>query len=118
MFPKSPWSVLILMFWEATLIRVMTGFTWDQNETGEVEGGSGIIIVGRCIFLCNLERRFMRPIKMIICSERSQDGLGTTELSLQEMKGVGGLFIRQIVVQDPSLLFLFCFFTSLLKLLR
>ena len=35
---------------------------------------------------------------MIIYSEWSQDGLATTELSLQEMKGAGRrLFIRQIV---------------------
>lgn len=65
---------------------VMTGFTWDQNEKGE--GGSGIITVGQCIFLCHLERRFMRPIKMIMCSGWSQHGLAATELSLQEMKGV------------------------------
>lgn len=45
------------------------------------KAGSGIIIVGQCIFLCNLERRFMRPIKMIIYSEWSQDGLAATELS-------------------------------------
>lgn len=52
---------------------------------------------------------------MIIYSEWSQDGLATTELSLQEMKGAGRrLFIRQIVVQG----YIFFFFTSLLKLLR
>lgn len=51
---------------------------------------------------------------MIMCSEWSQGGLSATELSLQEMEGVaGGLFIRQIVVQDPQF-----FFTSLLKFLR
>lgn len=54
---------------------------------------------------------------MIIYSEWSQDGLATTELSLQEMKGAGRrLFIRQIVVQGS--IFFFFFFTSLLKLLR
>lgn len=56
---------------------------------------------------------------MIIYSEWSQDGLATTELSLQEMKGAGRrLFIRQIVVQGSISLSLFFFFTSLLKLLR
>ena len=40
---------------------------------------------------------------MIIYSEWSQDGLATTELSLQEMKGAGRrLFIRQIVVLYAS----------------
>lgn len=59
----------------------------------------------------------MRPIKMIIYSEWSQDGLAATELSLQEMKGAGRrLFIRQWLFKDPSLFFFF--FTSLLKLLR
>lgn len=73
--------------------------------------GSGIIIVGRCIFLCNLERRFMRPIKMIIYSKWSQAGLAATELSLQEMKGAvgGGGVYRKIVVQDPSLSLFFFF---------
>lgn len=48
---------------------------------------------------------------MIIYSEWSQDGLATTELSLQEMKGAGrGLFIRQIVVQGSISLSLFFFF--------
>lgn len=43
---------------------------------------------------------------MIMCSERGQDGLATTELSLQEVRGAGrGLFIRQIVVRDPSFFF-------------
>ena len=48
---------------------------------------------------------------MIIYSEWSQDGLATTELSLQEMKGAGRrLFIRQIVVQGSISLSLFFFF--------
>ena len=48
---------------------------------------------------------------MIIYSEWSQDGLATTELSLQEMKGAGRrLFIRQIVVQGSISLSLFVFF--------
>lgn len=76
----------------------MTGFTWAQNESGE--GVSGIITGGRCVFSCNLERRFMRPIKMIIWSEWSQDGLATTGRSAQEVRGEG-LFIRQTVVQEP-----------------
>lgn len=33
------------------------------EEGKEAGGGAGIIIVGPCIFWCNLERRFMRPIK-------------------------------------------------------
>ena len=47
---------------------------------------------------------------MIIYSEWSQDGLATTELSLQEMKGAGRrLFIRQIVVQGSIFFFFFHF---------
>ena len=50
---------------------------------------------------------------MIIYSEWSQDGLATTELSLQEMKGAGRrLFIRQIVVQGSISLFFFFHFPS------
>jgi hypothetical protein len=45
--------------------------------------------VGQCIVLCNLERRFIRLIKMIMCSEWSQRGLAYLKVSLQEMKGVG-----------------------------
>lgn len=89
---KSPRSVFTLMFWEATLMWVMTGFTWDQNEKGAGQWGvgrSGIITVGQCIVLCNLERRFIRLIKMIMCSEWSQRGLAYLKVSLQEMKGVG-----------------------------
>ena len=50
---------------------------------------------------------------MIIYSEWSQDGLATTELSLQEMKGAGRrLFIRQIVVQGSIFFFFFFHFPS------
>ena len=45
---------------------------------------------------------------MIIYSEWSQDGLATTELSLQEMKGAGRrLFIIQIFVKVSISLFFF-----------
>ena len=49
---------------------------------------------------------------MIIYSEWSQDGLATTELSLQEMKGAGRrLFISQIVDQESISLSFFFFFS-------
>lgn len=45
----------------------------------EQGGGSTIITGGRCIFLSNLERRFMGPIRARMCSEWSQHGLAAPE---------------------------------------